>query len=231
MEWWLLHVLTHEMPMIASSSLSILTINMVAGFLRQGKRVLVVSNEDSAGVWKQRVITNLANTSTDGVRQDRAALDRAQDKGLNNLLVGNMDPGDIKQIERKVDEWDADIVVVDQLRNLNGVVGTRNANNTQRLDSVAREFRSLLIRKQLIGVSIMQASAGEHGKPQVWMSYDDVDSSRVGVPETSDLLIAVGADEDMESRGQRAISLCKNKLGGKKDGFIVQYDIERSKCK
>ena len=142
-----------------------------------------------------------------------------------------MDPGDIKQIERKVDEWDADIVVVDQLRNLNGVVGTRNANNTQRLDSVAREFRSLLIRKQLIGVSIMQASAGEHGKPQVWMSYDDVDSSRVGVPGTADLLIAVGADEDMESRGQRAISLCKNKLGGKKDGFIVQYDIERSKCK
>ena len=210
---------------------SLLAINMVAGFLRQGKRVLVVSNEDSAGVWKQRVITNLANTSTDGVRQDRAALDRAQDKGLNNLLVGNMDPGDIKQIERKVDEWDADIVVVDQLRNLNGVVGTRNANNTQRLDSVAREFRSLLIRKQLIGVSIMQASAGEHGKPQVWMSYDDVDSSRVGVPGTADLLIAVGADEDMESRGQRAISLCKNKLGGKKDGFIVQYDIERSKCK
>ncbi len=211
---------------------SLLAVNMVAGFLRQGRRVLVVSNEDSAAVWKSRVITNLANKSAQELRENPSeSLRTAEGKGLGNLLVGNMDPGDVKQIERKVDEWNADVVVVDQLRNLNCVARIRAGNITQRIDQAAQEFRSLLIRRQLIGVSILQAHAGEHGKPLVWMSADDVDSSRVGAPGTADLLIAVGADEDMEAKGQRAISLCKNKLGGKKDGFVVQYDTERSKCR
>lgn len=211
---------------------SLLAINMVAGFLRQSKRVLVVSNEDAASVWKHRVLCSLANKSAAEVREDRAgAVAHAESKGIRNLLVGNMDPGDVKQIERKVDEWNADIVVVDQLRNLNAVVGTRGGSITQKLDRVAQEFRSMLIRRQIIGVSLTQAHAGEHGKPQVWMSYDDVDSSRTGIPASADLLIAIGANEDMEAQGQRAISLCKNKLGGKKDGFIVQYDTERSRCR
>lgn len=211
---------------------SLFAINMVCGFLRQGKRVLYVSNEDSARIVKERIRCNLSGMSAQEARQNTGeAIALARSKGIDNLACGNMDPGDIAQIEKKVEEFNADVIVVDQLRNLHALGGSRAAGITQRLDQVAQEFRSLLIRKQLIGVSIMQANAGEHGKPQVWMSYDDVDSSRTGVPASADLLIAIGADENMLAQGRRAVSLCKNKLGGKRDGFLIAVDAERSKCK
>ena len=215
---------------------SLLAINMVCGFLRQQQRVLVVSNEDAARVWKNRVRCNLAGMSATEVRNNPdKATSIATAKGAGLLVVGNMAPGDCRQIEDRATDCGADIVVVDQLRNLHAVHGSRNANNTAKHDQVSQEFRSLLIQEQLLGVSIMQAHAGEHGKPTVWYSADDVDSSRVGYSAQCDLLLGVGATENMLDQNQRAISLCKNKLGGgekkNREGFIVTFDTARSKCK
>lgn len=213
---------------------SLFAINMVCGFLRQGKRVLYVSNEDSAIVIKDRIRCNLSGMSPEEARQNKdTSIARARSKGVDNLTCGNMDPGSVEQIEQLIEESDDgfDVVVVDQLRNLHHSSGGKSLGITQRLDQVAQEFRSLLLRRQLIGVSIMQAHAGEHGKPQVWMSYDDVDSSRVGVPAQADLLIAIGADDEMMQQGTRAVSICKNKLGGSRDGFLINVDTARSKCK
>ena len=211
---------------------SLFAINMVAGFLRQGKRVLYVSNEDAAVKVRLRVRSNLAHMSPDEIRGNPAeAIARSRDKGIQNLFTGNMDPGDVRQIERKVEEVNADVVVIDQLRNLHALRGGRGASGTQRMDQAAQEVRSLLIRQQLIGVSLMQAHAGEHGKRAVWFHYDDVDSSRTGVPGTADLLIGIGADDEMLLQNMRAISLCKNKLGDNHEGFVVSVDTARSKCK
>lgn len=211
---------------------SLFTINMVAGLLRQGKRVLYMSNEDAAVKTRLRVRSNLASMSAEQIRANPdEARRRSEAKGFSNLFTGNMDPGDVRQIERKVEECNADVIVIDQLRNLHAIGGGRNASGTQRMDQAAQEVRSLLIRKQLIGISVMQANAGEHGKRSVWFHYDDVDSSRTGVPGTADLLIGIGADDEMLLQGVRAISLCKNKLGDNHEGFIVQFDTARSKCK
>ena len=211
---------------------SLLAINMVAGFLRQGKRVLYVSNEDAAVKVRGRVRSNLSGMSADEIRlhPDEARL-RSEQKGFQNLFTGNMDPGDVRQIERKVEEVDADVIVIDQLRNLHSVNVKGAAGATQRMEAAGQEVRSLLIRKQLIGVSLMQANAGEHGKRAVWFHYDDVDGSRTGVPGTADLLIGVGADDEMLLQNMRAISLCKNKLGDDHEGFVVTVDTARSKCK
>lgn len=210
---------------------SLFTINMVCGFLRQSKRVLYVSNEDAARKIKDRARCNLAHMSPEEVVNNRLeAIARAEGKGISNLIVGNMDPGDVSQIEAKAKEFESDIIVVDQLRNLNASTG-RVAGITQRIDQAAQDFRSLLIRGQYIGVSILQAYAGEHGKPQVWFAADDVDSSRIGGPGAADLLIGIGADQDMLDTGARAISICKNKIGDRKDGFIAQFDTARSKCR
>ena len=211
---------------------SLVAINMVAGFLRQGKRVLYVSNEDAANKVRLRVRGNLANMSADQIRANPdEARRRSAAKAIHNLFVGNMDPGDVRQIERKVEETGAEIVVIDQLRNLHAIGGGRNASGTQRIDQAAQEVRSLLIRKRLVGVSIMQAHAGEHGKPSVWFHSDDVDSSRVGAPASADVLIGVGADNEMLLQNVRAISICKNKLGGTREGFTITVDPARSKCK
>jgi len=211
---------------------SALAINMVAGFLRQGKRVLYVSNEDAANKIRLRVRSNLANMSADEIHDNPdEARSRSRAKGFENLFVGNMDPGDVRQIERKVEEFNADIIVIDQLRNLHSTGGAKNASGTQRIDQAAQEVRSLLIRKQLVGISIMQAYAGEHGKPTVWFHANDVDSSRIGAPGTADVLLGMGADEEMLLQGLRAISICKNKVGGMHEGFICNIDPKRSKLK
>lgn len=211
---------------------SALAINMVAGFLRQGKRVLYVSNEDAANKVRLRVRSNLANMSTDEiVNNPDEARTRSRAKGFDNLFVGNMDPGDVRQIERKVEEFGAEIIVIDQLRNLHSIGGSKGASGTQRIDQAAQEVRSLLIRKQLIGISIMQAYAGEHGKPPVWFHSSDVDSSRIGAPGTADVLLGMGADEEMLLQGLRAISICKNKVGGMHEGFVCNIDPKRSKLR
>lgn len=211
---------------------SAVAINMVAGFLRQGKRVLYVSNEDAANKVRLRVRSNLANMSADEIRANTdEAVRRSRGKGIDNLFVGNMDPGDVRQIERKVEECNAEIIVIDQLRNLHAVGGAKGSSGTQRIDQAAQEVRSLLIRKQLVGVSIMQAYAGEHGKPTVWFHASDVDSSRIGAPGTADVLLGIGADEEMVLQGTRAISVCKNKVGGMHEGFLVNLDPKRSKVK
>jgi hypothetical protein len=211
---------------------SALAINMVAGFLRQERKVLYVSNEDAANKVRLRVRSNLAHMSADEIRADPdEARRRSAAKGFGNLFVGNMDPGDVRQIERKVEELGAEIVVIDQLRNLHAVGGAKGASGTQRIDQAAQEVRSLLIRKQLVGVSIMQAYAGEHGKPNIWFHASDVDSSRIGAPGTADVLLGMGADEEMQLQGLRAISICKNKVGGMHEGFICNIDTKRSKLK
>lgn len=211
---------------------SAVAINMVAGFLRQGRKVLYVSNEDAAHKVRLRVRSNLAHMSADEIRDNPdEARAISREKGLDNLFVGNMDPGDVRQIERQVDRCGADVVVIDQLRNLHAVGGARGSSGTQRIDQAAQEVRALLIRKQLIGVSIMQARAGEHGQRVVWFHSDDVDSSRIGAPGTADVLIGIGADDEMLLQNVRAISICKNKVGGNHEGFTVTIDTARSKLK
>ena len=211
---------------------SALAINMVGGFLRQNKRVLYVSNEDAAHRLRLRIRCHLAHMSADEVKQNPSlAKERSESKGFHNLFIGNMDPGDVRQIERLVDRHKPDVVVIDQLRNLHAIGGGGRLGTTQRIDQAAQEVRSLLIRKQLVGVSTMQAYAGEHGKPNVWFYADDVDSSRVGAPGSADVLLGIGADEEMLLQNVRAISVCKNKVGGTHEGFTVQIDPQRSKLK
>lgn len=211
---------------------SMVAVNMVAGFLRQGLRVLYVSNEDPALRVRLRIRSNLAAMSADEIKADPSeARRRSKEKGIDNLFVGNMDPGDVRQIERLVDQRGADVVIIDQLRNLNAVNGGGRLKNVQRIDQAAQEVRALLIRKQLVGVSIMQAYAGEHGKPTVWFHADDVDSSRIGAPGQADVLLGIGADEEMQLQNVRAISICKNKVGGNHEGFTVQVWPKVSKVK
>ena len=211
---------------------SLVAINMVCGFLRQDKRVLYVSNEDGADIVLERVRSNLSGMSPEQARQNSGeAISIARSKGIDLLAAGNMDPGDVAQIEEKIEEHQANVVVIDQLRNLHTVGGSAREGVTQRMDRAAQEVRSLLIRKQVVGVSIVQAYAGEHGKHTVWYSADDVDSSRVGVPASADLLVAIGADDEMLIHNERAISLCKNKLGGKRDRFVISVTPELSKCR
>ena len=207
---------------------SLFAINMAAHFLRNNRKVLYIGNEDNIHKVRMRIRSNLANMTEEQMHQHRkAALQRAAKMGMTPelLMMKHLKPGFISDIHEYAEEFKPAIIVLDQFRNLGG----KNDSLTQKMNDNAIAFRSLISHHQAVGVSLAQAHAGEHGKQKVWYEYDDIDSSRTGLPAQADLIVGIGADDDMLARGTRAISLCKNKLGDIHEGFMVRFDHSHSR--
>jgi hypothetical protein len=144
--------------------------------------------------------------------------------------------GDGDDLDRAVEEFEPTVLVLDQIRNQKTKSGD-NSNMTQKLESVSTEHRNRLARYKLVGVSVTQANdrTERYGQePPEWLTMSDCDSSRTGLPGQTDLMIGIGGKQEQIARGQRAISICRNKLSSdekSKEGFYVDYDLHRSVVK
>jgi hypothetical protein len=220
------HILVFGRPEMGKT---LFTVNMVAGFLKYGHKVLYVGNEESTYKTRRRIACNLANCTTDEFNeQTERALGLAKQRGLDNLMICHMSPGTVAEIEEIVKEVRPAVVVVDQIRNLEH----KGDGMTMKLNELGKDFRNMLGKYDCLGVSITQA--GSRDSQGVWLTIDDIDMSRTGLPAACDVIVGVGADADMLSKGQRAISLPKNKLSDADDahhGLIVQVDLQRSKIR
>ena len=133
-------------------------------------------------------------------------------------------------MKKCVEEWPTDIVFLDQIRNLS----SNEDGMTRRLEHSAIVFRALVATHGLVGVAITQAgdrSKTHNADSPVWLSTGDVDSSRVGLPAQADLMLGIGGNADMIARGQRAISIVKNKCysgPNSREGVIVNVDLARN---
>jgi hypothetical protein len=156
------------------------------------------------------------------------ANDRCRRKGWSNLHAVHLFPGSASEIAEIIEEVQPQCLVVDQLRNLHSST-SKGGTKAQRLDDIACDIRQLLSKYKLVGLSIGQANAGEHGKPKMWLDLDDFDESRTGVPGQADLMVGIGMDTTLDAHNQRAISLPKNKLSGDHAGFVVNIDKLRSR--
>jgi len=207
---------------------SLFAINMAAHFLRNNRKVLYIGNEDNIHKIRMRMRSNLSNmTEEEMVKHPDVAIARSAKRGMvpDLLKMKHLKPGFVSDIHEYADEFKPAIIVLDQFRNLGG----KNDSLTQKMNDNAIAFRSLISHHQAVGVSLAQAYAGDHDKKKVWYEYDDIDSSRTGLPAQADLIVAIGADEHMLARGTRAISLCKNKLGDIHEGFMVRFDHAHSR--
>jgi hypothetical protein len=152
---------------------------------------------------------------------------RARQYGMEDrAIMVHLHPGSTGEVEELCDEHKPDVLVLDQIRNIGG--GTEL---TQKLNQVALEVRAMLGRYDMLGVSVTQANAPEGQSPKVWLKDTDIDSSKTGLPAQADLLLGIGANEDMLMTGQRALSICKNKLNGNHEGFYIQMDYQTSRVK
>lgn len=207
---------------------TLFAVNLTAGFLRDGHKVLYIGNEDPIDEIKMRVLCNLANCSEDqAVNEPEKALRIAEGRGLGLLTMVHMHPGSAHEVESLVKEHGPEVLIIDQIRNLAG-----DDNSTRRMEQNAIAVRNILGKYDVVGVSITQAGdkTERHGQePPMWLSMGDVDSSRTGLPAQADMMIGVGSNEELRSSGKRAISLPKNKIGRVHDGFIVEVDTVRSK--
>lgn len=200
---------------------TLFVINMVAHFLRSRHKVLYVGNEDPAADILLRIITRLTGRDKYGVREDPDAAQRLCDEANYGLLTfADLAPGDFPRIRNLVKRYEPSVVVLDQLSNINVNV-SRNESKTGSLEQAAKEARSLAKRSQLLVVSVVQAADSATGK--VVLGRGDVHNSNVGIPGQIDLMLGIGADEAMEGRGLREISIVKNKISGNHDHFTVKF--------
>lgn len=206
------HLLIYARPEIGKT---LFAQNMVAGFLRQGLRVLYVGNEDPASDILLRFICRLSKfTKQQVLNEPDEAERRSYQRGYDNLVVASLAPGNFFEIRKLVEEHKPRCVVLDQLRNLE----VNSESRVQALEKAATEARNLAKRHSLLVVSVTQA--GESAEGKAILARDDIDFSKTGIQAQVDLMIGIGADQTMEQHGIRTIALPKNKLSGRHDHFV-----------
>jgi hypothetical protein len=198
-------------------------VNSVAGFARQGLRVLYIGNEDPLEDIVLRTVCRMADmTRSEVIESPEQAEERAKHNGYDNVVFAGLSPGTPSEIEALVVEHRPDVVLIDQLRNLH--VGEDNFTRT--LEKAAQAVRNIGRRNGCVVVSVTQAGDSASGKSVLEMG--DVDSSNTGIPSAADVLLGIGMSGEDEIRGFRVLSLCKNKPGGNHDFFPVRVDPQRS---
>ena len=196
---------------------STFAINMACGFLRQGKTVMYIENEDLAEDTVVKIGNRLVGCTRDWARDNPEKYEAtASERGYDNLLMPDPAPASVADVDRLLGDVQPDVCVINQARNL-----AKGANDVvTKLDQIANQLRAIGKRRRIIMVLVTAATEGEkdrEGRVQEKPVLQKADcySSRTGFPAAADLMFGVGESESLAARGMRCISLCKNKLGSK----------------
>ena len=203
---------------------TLVVINMVAGFLRHGKKVLYVGNEDPAADILMRLASRLSGRNKYEIIQDPEGTDGIlARRNWDHFTLVSLAPGTFGRINALARRLRPDVVVLDQLRNID----VKQDNRVIALEKAATEARNLARRQQVLVVSVTQAGDSASGKRV--LDRGDVDFSNVGIPGQCDVMIGIGADEAMERQNVRVLSFPKNKLSGNHEPITVRVDPALSK--
>ncbi len=211
------HVVVFGRPEIAKSTFML---SLIYGFAFQGLKTLYVNNEDPYIKFITRFYQCALGWSQERVQKEPAYADRLMaEKGLLDKVVWFSVPdGRISSIEELIRKHSPDVVVVDQMRNINGAA----ENRVLQLESIARSLRKLAKRHNLLMISVTQA--GDSAENKRILAMGDVDWSNTGIQATADLMIGIGADETMKQQGQRIFSFPKNKISARHDPIQLMFD-------
>jgi archaellum biogenesis ATPase FlaH len=199
-------------------------VNLCAGFLSQGAKVLYLGNEDPIPDIVLRLLSNLSNmTEAEMMRDKETAMERARARGYDNCILQGISPGTLYEVEALVRRHSPDVVIVDQMRNIRA----NTENNTQRLEVVAQELRNIGRRHRCVMISMTQV--GDSGRDKLILNDGDIDGSNTGIPGACDVIVMIGSNEEYELRDLRKLTLAKNKRGGSHDSFTVSVDREHSR--
>jgi archaellum biogenesis ATPase FlaH len=203
---------------------TLVAINMVAGFLHQKIPVLYIGNEDPAADILLRLGTRLSGMNKYEIRDNpKKAQELIDQRSAGLFTIAPLAPGTFGEISALVRKYQPKVVVLDQLRNID----VKSENRTQALEKAATEARNLAKRHGLVVISIAQAGDSASGKAA--LNRGDVDSSNVGIPGQCDVMIGIGATEEMERNNSRMFSFPKNKLSGNHQPITVTIDPQLSK--
>lgn len=203
---------------------TLFVINAVYGFLKQSLTTLYIANEDPAADLLMRIINRLTGMNKYEVQEKPDEAQKLLDqRNYDKLIMAPLAPGKFSEIHKLVDAYSPRVIILDQLRNLD----VDSENRTQALEKAATEARNLAKKRGVLVISVTQA--GDSASGRTILRRGDVDGSNVGIPGQIDLMIGIGATEDMEQSNQRMLSFPKNKLSGKHNPIPVTIDPSLSK--
>ena len=217
------HVLIFARPEMGKT---MMLVNMMAGFLDQNLKVLYCGNEDPQDEIILRMVSRLTGMTRYEIFDDPDMADElARECGYDNIVFADMAPGTPREIQRYVDEYDPDVVLIDQLRNIN----VREDQFVQKLEKAATAARLIAKSNNVLVVSVTQAGDSAAGKGPLDMG--DVDSSNTGIPAQVDVMVGIGATADDEATNRRILSLPKNKRSGRHEFWPVGVEPQLSKVR
>ena len=217
------HIVVFARPEMGKT---LLVCNMAYGFLQQGLRVLYVGNEEPIQDTYLRMVCRITGrTKHDVIAHPTEAELLARERGADNLFMTSMSPGTLRQIEALTEKVKADVLIVDQLRNIQ----VKNENFTQALEQAAKGIRQIGKRQNCVTVSVTQA--GDSAQGRAVLDMGDIDSSNTGIPAQADVLVGLGANASDLDMGRRIISLPKNKRAGDHANFPIHVDLNTSQIR
>jgi hypothetical protein len=210
------HVTTFAPPETGKTALNI---TMSCGFAMQGAKVLYAINEDrEEDIFFRHVACMTGMPFHEVAANPAKAVSLAMDRGIDNIYVVGMSPGDTKVITALLEKYDPDVVFIDQLINL----AYKGDSLTQTLGRGARDMRTLGKRYNKIMIDTCQGADSATDKSVLEMG--DIYMSNTEVPAQADVLIGIGGNPEQRQEGLRILSLPKNKISGNKQPVIVRLN-------
>ncbi len=199
-------------------------VNLCSRMARDGWRVLHLINEEPKKQLLVRYINRMSGLVKHDVYKDiDTALELAEEQGLSNLFIEDINPGTFREIRGLIEKIKPDVVVLDQLRNIK----VKAEGRVLELEKAAIEARNLAKKYGIVVVSVTQAGDSAEGK--LVLTASDVDSSKTGIYATADLMLGIGADETQKKNAMRTITIVKNKIVSEHGWYPVRVNENLSK--
>jgi hypothetical protein len=215
---------------------SALMIYNLAGMLREGKKVLLIENEDLPDDVKRRVGCCLVGCDLDWAESHAEEFDRRCRKyGGDNLIIPDPVPSSTRDVSRAVEHFQPDVCCVNQVRHLAANKDAAN-DNTGAIDRVAQNLRELGKRTRTVMMLVGAALEGgvdREGNVQEKAILVMADSygSKTGIPGCADVMFGIGTNDQLMAKDMVAISLCKNKRQKTKTIPVLYQKLDGANCR
>jgi len=215
------HIIIFARPEMGKT---MLTMEMMAGFARQGLLTLYIGNEDPMADINMRLVNRLSGMNKlEVLNKPEKADEEARKHGYESIILKGLSPGTAREITQLIEKFKPDVLVLDQLRNLN----MKQDNYVLALEQAAKQARQWAKRYSCVVVSVTQA--GDSAANKAVLDMGDVDFSNTGIPAQADVMVGMGANENHMRNGERVLSLPKNKVSGCHEWFAVSVEPHLSK--
>lgn len=195
------------------------------GFVDQGKKVLILGNEESTKRTVVRAYQSVTGFTGEQIKDDiEAAVAIYKGKTRDKLVFKDIQDWDMNKLDAYIKKVQPDVVIVDQLDKVS--LDAKYEKGHERLRELYRQAREMAKRHNCAFLGVSQASDQASGRTR--LDFNMMEGSRIGKAAEADLIIGIGKDQDDEST-VRYLTVSKNKLSGWHGTILCQIQPEISR--